>query len=351
MSEHEPVRGRIEHPNQIELEDYLREREASERASLATVDHPGASLTQAMRDVDAARDYATRSRSQRTREAYRWQFERFATWCEARGETSLPASGECVAVYLAAWAKDGAKVSTLRQALSAISQAHVLAGFESPRGTAVVREVFSGIRREVGVRERRAAPVTVDLLRKMVRTLPDSLKGARDRALLTLGFAGALRRNELVSLEVRDLSFVGEGLEVLLRRSKNDQEGEGVTVGIPMGSDVQTCPVRSVTTWLEVSGITSGAVFRSADRSVGLTAIDSRTVARVIKATAEAAGLDASEYSGHSLRAGLATTAAKAGKPEHVIQKHGRWKTRDLLDRYVRDADLFSENAAAGIGL
>lgn len=353
MSEHLPVPGRIEHPDQLEIEDYIEQQKTSEApASDALAQGYSTEVTRMLRDVERAFEFAKHARSAQTRRTYQSQFNRFVDWCEARNEIPMPASDACVAAYLASRAEEGTTVATLKVALSAINQAHKRGGFGEPRSSAVVREVFSGIRRQLGTRERRVSPITVDLLRQTVRALPtDTIKSLRDRALLTLGFAGAFRRSELVALDVTDLKFVEAGLEVLLRRSKSDQEGEGVVVGIPMGSDELTCPVRSVRAWINYGKLKSGPLFRSTDRGVGPGRLSTRTVARIVKEAVEAAGLDPNEYSGHSLRAGLATSAAKAGKPERIILKHGRWKTRDLLDRYVRDADLFSENAAAGIGL
>lgn len=190
-------------------------------------------------------------------------------------------------------------------------------------------------------------------LRAASGALPASLLGKRDRALLLLGFAGAFRRSELAGLEVRDLAFAEDGLEVTLRRSKTDQEGKGSKKGIPYGSDPKTCPVRAVRAWLEASGIAEGPVFREVTRHghVEAAPLSGRSIARVVKRSAEAAGLDPAGFSGHSLRAGLATAAAKAGKSTHAIMRQTGHKSADMVARYVREASLFEDNAAAGIGL
>jgi integrase len=184
----------------------------------------------------------------------------------------------------------------------------------------------------------------------MVATLPETRGGARDRALLLVGFAGAFRRSELVGLTVADAAFSSEGLTITLRRSKTDQEGQGRKVGLPYGSTAATCPVRALQAWLDAAAVTAGPLFRSVDRhgNVG-GALGDRDVARIVKRVAEAAGIDPANVAGHSLRAGLATTAAKAGKAAHVIMKQTGHRSVAMVQRYVRDAELFSDNAAAGL--
>jgi integrase len=214
--------------------------------------------------------------------------------------------------------------------------------------------VLRGIGRLHGVAQTGVDPVCVDELRAMVSALDDSTPaGLRDRALLVLGFAGAFRRSELVALEVADLAFGVEGLTVTIRRSKVDQEGEGEGVGLPYGSHAATCPVRTVRRWLDAAGIVEGPVFRSVDRhgNVGSQSMAGRSVALIVKRAAEGAGLDPARFSGHSLRAGLATSAAQAGKSERTIMRQGRWRSVTTARRYIRDADLYRDNAAAGIGL
>lgn len=303
--------------------------------------------------ADSANRYARAARADRTLQEYARQWKRFVSWCESAGLSPLPAAPGTVALYLSARADEGRAVSTLAQALAAISQAHKKAGLESPRKSGAVQETWKGIRRKVGVAARRVHPVEVGVLRKMIKAVPKNLRGTRDRALLCLGLAGAFRRSELVELAVADLDFADDGIRVTFRKSKTDQEAKGEKVGIPYGSTRATCPVRSVQAWLKAAKITEGVVFRSVSRygKVGgpLNGID---IARTIKKAALAAGInDPAEYSGHSLRAGLATSAHKAGVPDQSIMKQGRWKSRTTLDRYIRDEQLFDQNAAAAIGL
>ena len=304
--------------------------------------------------VDSARGYAADARAAATRQKYREQWERFDQWCDAHGFCALPTSATALSLYLSACADDGLSVATLGQALAAIAEVHKRSGHPSPRTLPKVREVWKGIRRRLGTApRRRVAPVIVDELRQLAEVLDETRIGRRDRALLTIGFAAALRRSELVALDVEDLRFTADGLEILVRKSKTDQEGEGALVGVPFGSDLATCPVRSLRTWLADVALEEGAVFRAVSRHGRLgERLSDRDVARIVKRTALRAGLDPAPYAGHSLRAGLATSAAKAGKRDRAIMKQGRWRSRAMVDRYVRDATLIDDdNAAAGIGL
>lgn len=187
----------------------------------------------------------------------------------------------------------------------------------------------------------------------MVAPLTDSPLDVRDRALLLMGFAGMLRRSELVALDVADLEETDEGIKVTIRRSKTDQQGEGQTIGIPRGLHLETCPVLAVRRWLSIATITDGPVFRQVRRggSVQMAGITAQVVALVVKHRAEAVGLDPVPLAGHSLRAGLATSAARAGVADRSIQRQGRWKSPAMVGRYVREGELFRENAAAAVGL
>ena len=185
----------------------------------------------------------------------------------------------------------------------------------------------------MGTAPRRVAPVLVDELRAMVGALPPSLVGVRDRALLLVGFCLAGRRGELVALDAADVKFTKKGLIITIRRSKTDQEQAGCDVGVPYGNNPNTCPVRALRAWLTVSRVRSGTLFRSVKHGQVGGALCGRDVARIVQRTAARAGLDAREYSGHSLRAGLATSAAQAGKSDRAIMNQGRWSGRAMADR------------------
>jgi integrase len=257
-----------------------------------------------------------------------------------------------VACYVADLAK-AAKPATIDLRLAAISAAHRPAGYDSPTKEEAVRLVRRGVRSTLGTAQRQVRPVTVADLRTILQGLGGDMGGCRDRALLLLGFAGALRRSELVGLDVDDVTGGSDGLTVHLRRSKTDQEGAGRTVGIPYGSNPVTCPVRAWRAWLEVSGITDGAAFRPVDRHgyFGAARLSGHAVALVLKRHAARVGLDAAEFAGHSLRAGLATSAAAAGVPERVIAEQTGHKGTAVLRRYIREGSLFRENAASAVGL
>ncbi len=299
-----------------------------------------------------ARDFVAASRAENTTRVYRTGWAQFTVWCEVHGVRALPAGPETVACYVADLARV-AKPATIDLRLAAISAAHRAAGHESPTKEEAVRLVRRGMRRTLGTAQRQVRPVTVPDLRAMLEGLGRDPAGCRDRALLLLGFAGALRRSELVGLDVVDITEGSDGLTVHLRRSKTDQEGAGRTVGIPYGSNPVTCPVRAWRAWLEVSGITEGAAFRPVDRHghIGATRLSAPAVALVLKRRAARAGLDPAEVAGHSLRAGLATSAAAAGVPERVIADQTGHKGTAMLRRYIREGSLFRENAASAVGL
>ena len=187
----------------------------------------------------------------------------------------------------------------------------------------------------------------------MVEAADAGLIGARDRALVLLRFAGAFRRSELVGLDVEDAVFGKDGLVVTLRRSKTDQEGAGRKVGIPYGSNPETCPVRVVQAWVEQAAVTTGPLFRAVNRHgrVQPGRLTGRAVARVVQKLATAAGLEASKYAGHSLRAGHATAAAIAGASERSIMAQTGHRSVQMVRRYIRDGNLFRENSAGKLGL
>ena len=302
--------------------------------------------------TDQARAYAEGSKAANTRRAYAFDWARFIGWCGERGLASLPARAETVALYATDLAATR-KVSTINRRLSVISQAHQAAGFETPTKSAVVRAVLQGIKRSHGVAQAQKAPVVTEDIRAMVRAMPmDTLGGIRDRALLLTGFVGALRRSEVAALDVADAQFVPEGVTLIIRRSKSDQEGAGERVGLPYASDPLVCPVRGLRAWREASGITEGALFRPVDRfgRLGQGRLSGQAVAEAVKRAVGRIGRDPADYAGHSLRAGMATAAAQAGAGEAAIQRHGRWRSL-VVRRYVRHGSLFVDNAAMKLGL
>lgn len=319
---------------------------------LATVPAGADSELDAAGILEAARDYVAAAKAPNTRRAYRAQWAVFSAWCEAHGREPLPAAPATLALYLTDRARSGRKVATISLALSAIRAVHRDAGHADPAAVPEVYTVWEGIRRTHGTAQRRATPLTVETLRTILASFPsDSQRVVRDRALLLLGFAGAFRRSELVALDVSDLTFdPARGVLVRVRRSKTDQAAEGADVAIPFASHADVCAVRTVRRWIETARITEGPLFRAVDRHGNLgQRLDGRDVARIVKQTAARAGVEASLMSGHSLRAGLATSAALAGKSDRTIMQQGRWRSRTMVDRYVRTADAWRDNAASGL--
>ena len=303
--------------------------------------------------ADEAREHIRQSKSENTRRAYKSDWADFMSWCADHKRASMPALPETVSLYLSDRAHT-LKPSSLQRRMATINQAHQIAGYESPTKHSTVRAVWQGIRRSKGVATKGKEPAITSVIRAMVAHLPEGrLLSTRDRALLLLGFAGAMRRSELVGLDVTDISENEDGFVVSIRFSKTDQEGQGEKVGIPYGSHRETCPVRSVKAWLRDSGITEGALFRAVNRHGQMQAerLSDRTVARVVKRALLAAGKECENFAGHSLRAGLATAAAQAGVSERAIQGQTRHKSLLVLRRYIRDGSLFRENAAAKVGL
>jgi site-specific recombinase XerD len=299
--------------------------------------------------VDQAKAFVAAARAPNTLRAYAADLRCFEGWCRAHGEPSLPATPAAVALYLTSLAGEGRKVATLDRRLVAIAQAHKLRGLEPPTRDARVRELLAGIRRTRGSAQAGKAPAVTDALRAMTATLREgSLQAARDRALLLVGFAGAFRRSELVGLDVTDLAFGRAGVVVTLRRSKTDQAGEGRKVGVPFGASPELCPVRALRAWLGEAAIADGPVFRSVSRHGRAgERLSGQSVALVVKRTARAAGLDPALYAGHSLRAGLATSAAAAGASERSIMATTGHRSVQMVRRYIRDGEMFRENAAA----
>jgi site-specific recombinase XerD len=302
--------------------------------------------------AEAAR-YARRSKSENTLKAYRSDWALFEGFCQARGVSSLPSTPATVAAYAAEAART-LKANTVERRLTAISQAHQLAGCPNPVEDKMVRTVMAGIRRVKGTAQQGKEPLSPEVLRKMFAGAADDLRFARDRALLLVGFAGAFRRSEVVGLRFEDIRFTDDGLVVTLPKSKTDQEGEGQTIGLPYGSHPESCPVRALAAWLERSGITYGCLFPAIGRWGGEVTgkpLGDHQLAKIIKRLAEGAGLDPAAYSGHSLRSGLATSAAEGGASERAIMDQTRHRSLKQVRKYIRRGSLFQDNAAARSGL
>lgn len=306
-------------------------------------------LTQGL--AEKVREYAAASMSQATRRAYSRQWAAFEAWCKASDLSSLPAAAGTVAAYATTLAETGKKVATIEQAMAAISSAHGAAGVESPREDPKLRATLRGIRRTLTVAPREAAPVLAQHLHAIFDGLPKNRSGLRDRALLLVGFAGGFRRSELVALEVGDIAFTQEGLEVTIRKSKTDQEGKGRLVAISFAGNPEACPVRALRAWLDAAAITKGPLFRSVTQFgvVGPKALNDRSVSDILKRRVAVLGLDPAAYSGHSLRAGFVTQAKLKRKDEASIMRQTGHRSVVMVRKYDRRVELWRDNASAGL--
>jgi integrase len=240
-------------------------------------------------------------------------------------------------------------VATISRRLAAIRYAHKLAGHEPPTNSEAVKATLRGIRRTARTAPARKAPATADRILAMVNKAGSDPKGLRERALLLLGFAGALRRSELVALNIEDLQFCDGGLRVIIRKSKTDQEGVGATIGIVSGSTA--CPVDAVRDWIETGRLAEGPIFRPVTRNgkVSKQRLSAKAVADIVKTYARQAGLNARDFSGHSLRSGFLTSAAARGASIFKMMDVSRHKSVDTLRGYVRDAEIFRNHAGNGL--
>ncbi len=277
--------------------------------------------------------------SDNTLRAYRADLSHFLAW-----GGKIPATPATVARYLAQHATI-LSPGTLSRRLIAIDRAHGAQGLASPTHCELVKATLSGIRRTRTSAPRQAAPLLKNDVVQMARGLT-GMRGKRDRAMLLIGFASALRRSELVALDVEDVSFVTEGLVIRLRRGKTDQEGLGRNIAIPYLKATRNCPCRALQAWLNASGIAEGALFRRFNRYDQMLPgrLSAESMSLVVKDRVAAIGLDPALYSGHSLRAGFVTSAARAGASTTSIRAQTGHKSDAMLQRYIRDSQIFAAN-------
>jgi len=288
---------------------------------------------------------------------YGYQWRRFAAWCDEQGRTAVPCSDATLAEYVSALVTDGAGVPTIDQAVAAIARLHRDRRLPAPdtRAALLVRRTHRRQRADTGGRVRQAPPIAREQLRAMVAACPDTVLGARDRALLTLGVTMMARRSELAALDRADLAEVEEGMLVHVRKSKTDQDAVGVEVAIPYSSHLGTCAVRQVRAWVTVladHGILDGPLLRAVDRHgrVSDRRMSGDGINRAVRAAAARAHLPGADtYTGHSLRAGGATAAARAGARDSAIASQGRWSHNSpVVGRYIRDVERWKDNPMTG---
>ena len=287
-------------------------------------------------------EYVEQGLSNSSKRAYSSDLTHFEAW----GGT-IPASDSVIASYLAEHANN-LSLATLVRRLAALSKAHSAKGLISPTQSELVKATMRGIKRSKGTAQTEARPLLRDDLFAILERTADDVKSVRDRALLLIGFAGAFRRSELARLNFEDIVQVRQGIIIHLRRSKTDQYGAGRKIGIPIGRG-RWCPVTSLREWMQRGEITEGAIFRRINRhgQIHRNRISGEAVSIVLKSRAAKAGMDDTGYSGHSLRAGLATSAAMAGASQWKIRQQTGHASDAMLNRNIRDGDIFNDNAAA----
>lgn len=294
----------------------------------------------------AAFDLQQGALSSATWKAYRSDWRAFSEWCELQNVQAIPANPETVAAYIASQMHRGRKAASIARSVAAISCAHETAGHLPPGKTKIVQNALASVRRTIGTAQTKKAPATADKIATMLALCPDTVKGKRDRAILSLGFAGAFRRSELVALNVSDIQEMEGGAKVTIRRSKTDQEGAGQTIGILEGSRLR--PLSSVRAWLDAAQITDGLLFQRLSKGGKLLGpMTPDAIAVLVKNYAKQAGFDPSQFSGHSLRAGFITSGAEAGNDALRIAEVSRHKSLDVLRGYVRRANLLKDHPGA----
>lgn len=292
--------------------------------------------------VLSVRDYIQCALSSNTLKAYRADLDHYRVWGGV-----IPATSDMITAYLTDHAATLC-IATLQRRLVAISRAHTMQGHPDPVKADLVKLTMRGIRRIHGKPQAQVSPLLKEDMILLLSHTPNSLKGCRDRALLLLGFCAALRRSELAVVRVEDLEFTTQGIILTIPRSKTDQTGQGRRIGIPRGRG-RICPVQSINDWITHSGAECGPLFRAITKGsvVSDDTLSDRAIADIIKHYAGKAGLNPERYSGHSLRAGLATSAAQNGVSSWKIRAQTGHRSDAMLARYIREGDLFTDNAAA----
>jgi integrase len=302
-----------------------------------------------------SRAYQDAADAPATLRAYASDLANYKAWCEKHGFQPMPAAPKVVGAYLAA-AGEGYALPTLRRRVAAIARACGVAGHPLDTKHPAIRETLRGIARRHGVPARRAAALTTAEIRKLSRACGTGPAGARDRALILVGFAGALRRSELVALDLEHVTWTRKGMKLLIERSKTDAEGQGAEIAIPRGQSQETCPVTALQQWLTVAGIATGPLFRKVSRggAVGASRLVPDAVRQVLLKRAARAGLkstSAEPVSPHGLRAGFVTTAYRNGVADEEIMGHTRHRSMTTMRSYVRRAKLSKGSPAGKLGL
>ena len=291
------------------------------------------------------------SKATNTIRAYKSDFKDFGLFCAQNGFKSLPSEPKVVSLYLTYLSTKDAKMSTLKRRLVSIGVIHKLKGHYLDSKHPSIIENIMGIKRRKGTIQKAKKPLLISNLKLIIDVIDqqskEEIKKLRDRSVILIGFSGGFRRNEIVSLDYDDLDFVEEGLKIQIRRSKTDQFGEGSVKALPYFDSSKYCPVISLKNWIEISKIESGPLFRRFVKGSKLSEnrLTDQTVALLIKEYLKLAGIDSKNYSGHSLRSGFATSAAESGAEERSIMTMTGHKSTEMVRRYIKEANLFKNNA------
>jgi len=291
------------------------------------------------------------SKAKNTIRAYKSDFNDFGLFCAQNGFKCLPSEPKIVSLYLTHLSSKDIKMSTIKRRLVSIGVIHKFKGHYLDTKHPIIIENIMGIKRRKGSVQKGKKPLLINNLRILINVIDeynnDDIKRLRDRSIILMGFSGGFRRNEIVSLDYEDLDFVSEGLKINLKRSKTDQFGEGSAKGLPYFDNTHYCPVLSLKKWIKISNINSGPLFRRFSKGSKLTEnrLTDQTVALLIKKYLKLAGIDSKNYSGHSLRSGFATSAAESGVEERSIMAMTGHKSTEMVRRYIKEANLFKNNA------
>ena len=278
------------------------------------------------------------SKAQNTLRAYQSDFRDFSDFCNQNGFKEMPTEPKILSLYLTHLSAKS-KFSTLKRRIASIGIIHKMKGHYIDTKHPIIIENLMGIKRKKGINQKSKKPLLINDLKLLINVLHENnqnnIKKLRDKTIMLLGFSGGFRRSELVQIEYEDLDFVSEGVKIFIKRSKTDQSGEGMLKGIPYFKDEKYCPVKSLLEWIKYSKVKSGRIFNISDK----------TVALIIKKYSNLAGLDSNKYAGHSLRSGFATSAAEAGAEERSIMSMTGHKSTEMVRRYIKEANLFKNNA------
>ena len=291
------------------------------------------------------------SKAQNTVRAYKSDFKNFELFCIQNNFKAIPTEPKIISLYLTKLSSNNVKISTIKRRLVSIGLIHKLKGHYLDTKHPSIVENLMGIKRRKGVNQKGKKPLLINDLKSIIEVIDsnnmsDIIK-FRDRTIILIGFSGGFRRNEIVSLDFEDLNFVNEGLKINLKRSKTDQFGIGTVKALPYFEKSKYCPVKSIKRWIEISNVNSGPLFRRFTKGSVLSKnrLSDQTVSILIKKYLRIAGVDSKDYSGHSLRSGFATTAAESGAEERSIMNMTGHKSTEMVRRYIREANLFKNNA------